>query len=180
MRLFFTFLLCLIGVAAHAADQQTLFGMKGEVDSICIITDDGGGFAWQVEIVFDEDGNVLEIDGVEVEVTRDSDGRLTSVTIEDEDEEGNPVLILTKLNYNRQNRVSRIESTSGNEKWSEKYVYDSAGLLIKKEFSGPEDTDTYTYQYVKTDKHGNWTKRIEKATMSGVAVEQTRNITYID
>lgn len=179
MRLFITFLLCLIGVFAHAADQENLFGLKGDVDSICTITDDSG-YAWQIEVVFDEDGNLLEVDGCEVVCKRDASGRLTEYTAEDEDELGNTITIVTTLSYNKRNRVAKTRYTSGSDTWTETYTYDPAGLLVKKEFSGPEENEIYTYKYIKTDKQGNWTERIETGTLSEVAVRQIRNITYVE
>lgn len=74
VRFIFLLIASMCGLFAQAGVKDLdMFGLKGPVDSICIIMNDAG-LEWQNEFTFDEHGMLVELDGMEVECTRDELG----------------------------------------------------------------------------------------------------------
>ena len=170
----------LFALSAHGAvNDLDMFGLKGAVDSICIIMDDAG-LEWQTEFAFDEDGMLIEIDGSEVECTRDKQGRISSITVEDavEDNEDEFTTIEMKLTYDSAGHVIKVTATSQGESWVQNYRYDSRGLLKEHDYDGADQDEAQKYEYLEFAAHGNWTLRHEKLESMDQTIVQKRNITY--
>ena len=168
------------GLFTYASDLD-MFGLKGPVDSVCIVMNDAG-LEWQTEFTFDENGLLIEIDGVEVSCERDVKGRMTSITVEEavEDDEDSYTTINMTIAYTPSGRVSKVTASSGDEVWTQTYSYDADGLLKELIYDSTEDKEVQQYTYLKFDEYGNWTQRQEKLQSMDRTVTQTRNITYID
>lgn len=174
-RLFYTLLL-LVGLSAHSKDLD-MFRLIGPVDSLCVEMNDAG-LTWLCEYSFDDDGFLIEVDGVEVNVDRDSSGLITDFIIEEDDEDNEPVTIETKITYDKAGRVTSTITMSPDEEWTETFTYNHEGLLVKREYKSVDSTEVFYYTYTKFDSLGNWTERHEKVSSLNQSIIQTRNITY--
>lgn len=168
------------GLFAYANDLS-MFGLKGPVDSVCIIMNDAG-LEWQTEFTFDEKGLLIEIDGVEVTCVRDSKDRIASIIVEEsvEDDEDAFTTIDMSLTYDTSGYVTKVTAKSGDETWTQTYKYDSKGLLTELVYDGGEENEIRQYVYLKFDEYGNWTERQERLQSMDSTITQTRNITYLD
>lgn len=180
MKAIILLLASLFAVSANGAvNDLDMFGLKGAVDSVCIIMNDAG-LEWQTEFTFDEDGMLIEIDGSEVECTRDKSGRIATIIVEDavEDNEDEFTTIEMKLTYDEAGRVVKVAAISDGESWVQNYRYDPKGLLKEHDYDGADQDETQKYEYLKFDSHGNWTLRHEKLKSMDQTIVQKRNITY--
>lgn len=111
MKAIYCLIISFCSLFAHANDLD-MFCLKGPVDSVCIVMNDAG-LEWQNEYVFDEQGNLIELDGEEFICERDADGRMKSVLLEDavEDDEEKFTTIEMTLSYNSDGRVNKVVST---------------------------------------------------------------------
>lgn len=171
--LFFISLVC-------RANDFGMFCISGPVDSICIVMNDAG-LEWQTEFTFDSDGFLIEIDGEEVECERDSEERITSITLTDyaEDDENSATTIQMRLFYDKSGRVVRTEAVSGDEQWVQHYIYDGQGRLKELRYDMNGEDEIRIYTYLKFDKFGNWTERTEKLRSMDQTIHQSRHITYL-
>lgn len=178
MKAIYCLIISFCSLFAHANDLD-MFCLKGPVDSVCIVMNDAG-LEWQNEYVFDEQGNLIELDGEEFICERDADGRMKSVLLEDavEDDEEKFTTIEMTLSYNRDGRVDKVVSTAGDETWTRNYRYNEKGLLKERDYDTSGDDEKLTYVYYKFDDHGNWTERLEKLGSMDQTIRQIRNITY--
>ena len=172
--LFFMSLIC-------KANDLPMFCLAGPIDSLCVVMDDAG-LEWQNEYTFDSDGSLIEIDSDEVDCERDSAGRISSITLIEatEDDEDTYTTIKMRLFYDKSGRVVRVEAVSGDEQWVQTYAYDSSGHLTEQcyNMNGVEEVRTYTY--LKHDRFGNWTERLEKLKSMDQTIRQCRNIIYLE
>lgn len=171
--LFFISLVC-------RANDFGMFCISGPVDSICIVMNDAG-LEWQTEFTFDSAGFLIEIDGEEVECERDSEERITSITLTDyaEDDENSATTIQMRLFYDKSGRVVRTEAVSGDEQWVQHYIYDGQGRLKELRYDMNGEDEIRIYTYLKFDKLGNWTERTEKLRSMDQTIHQSRHITYL-
>lgn len=171
-------LLFFISFACQANDLK-MFCLSGPVDSICIVMNDAG-LEWQTEYTFDTDGALIEIDGEEIDCKRDAEGRMTAITLIDtaEDDEESYTTISMRLFYDKAGHVVKSEAVSGDEQWVQTYVYDTKGLLKQHSYNMNGEDEIQTYTYLKFDKFGNWTERLEKSKSMDQTIRQIRNITY--
>lgn len=170
--------LCGLFAQAEVKDLD-MFGLKGPVDSICITMNDAG-LEWQTEYTFDEHGMLVELDGVEVECTRDEQGRMKTIIVEDavEDNEDAFTTIEMHLFYDNAGRVVKVTSMSADETWTQNYRYHHNGNLKERDYDSVDQDEMLTYVYLKFDDYGNWTLRHEKLASMDQTIAQTRNITY--
>lgn len=178
MKTIICLLISLFGLSVHAGDLE-MFCLKGPVDSVCVIMDDAG-LEWQNEYVFDESGNLIELDGEEVICGRDSDGRMTSISLEEavEDDEEKFTTIEMQLAYDQSGRVVKVVSTAADETWTQNFRYGPKGLLKERDYDTQSDDEKLTYVYRKFDEYGNWTERLEKLGSMDQTIRQIRHITY--
>lgn len=174
-HLFYTLLL-LVGLSAHSKDLD-MFRLVGPVDSLCVEMNDAG-LTWQCEYSFDDDGFLIEVDGVDINVERDRNGFITDFIIEEDDEDNEPITIETKITYDKAGRVTGTKTVSPDEEWTETFTYNHEGLLIKREYMSADSTEDFYYTYTKFDPLGNWTERQEKVSSLNQSIIQTRHITY--
>lgn len=168
----------LCSLCSHANDL-TMFCLKGPVDSVCIIMNDAG-LEWQTEFTFDEDGYLTELDGSEIDCTRDESGRMKSIIVEDalEDDEDSYTTIKMTLHYDATGHVVKVVSTSSDETWTQNYRYNKDGLTDERDYDSDNQDEIQKYVYLKFDNYGNWTERLEKFQSMDQVITQTRNITY--
>lgn len=178
MKLLFLLLASICSLFANANDLE-MFCLKGSVDSVCIIMNDAG-LEWQTEFSFDKDGKLVRIDDNEFDCKRDAKGRIASITVEDavEDDENVFTTIEMQLTYDNSGRVTKVRSTSTDETWEQIYRYDEKGLLKERGYDSADEDETLKYVYLKFDKHGNWTERLEKLSSMDQTIAQTRHIIY--
>lgn len=162
------------------ADDRSLFGVKGDVKHLEIENSDDDGVAFVLAIDFDNDGNIEGINGVAPDIVRDAEGRIMTVTVTDEDEEGAPLAVTTSLTYDSSGRVATA-TTSGDEgSWEYSYDYDPAtGFVARRTYSSMGESEHFTYEYAAgRDKNGNWISRIESADGAEFPLKQTLRLTY--
>lgn len=176
MKRLLLFILLLIGLSAHSKDLD-MFRLIGPVDSLCVEMDDAG-LTWQIEYLFDEDGFLIEFDGIKVDADRNDNNQITDFIIEEDDEDGETVTIETLIEYDKSGKVIKTITNSSGEEWSESFIYDTKGLLIKRIYESVDGKDIFTYVYNKFDSMGNWTERHEKLDSINQIIIQTRHITY--
>lgn len=174
-RLLFILLL-LTGLNGSSKDLD-MFSLNGPVDSLCVIMDDAG-LTWQTEFKFNQDGLLVEFDGIEIDTERDGHNRIVDFIIEEDDEDNEPVTIETKLEYDAAGRVIKTITTSPEEEWTETFIYDEKGRLKMREYTSVDATERFTYVYLKEDSNGNWTERQEKIASMDQVITQTRHIIY--
>lgn len=178
MKFLITILFTAIYSAAFSSDLE-MFQLKGAVDSICITSNDAG-LEWQTEFTFDEDGNLIEIDGEEFECERDAMGKIQSLVIEYAAEDDESVISTMELvlKYDSAGRVTSVESITPEEPLKHKYHYGDDGILRQKDEEFPDYTESITYTYLKYDSHGNWTERVEQLSSMNQSITQKREIFY--
>lgn len=179
MKVIYCLIISLCGLFARANDLD-MFCLKGPVDSLCVIMNDAG-LEWQNEFVFDEKGNLIEVDGEEFICERGADGRMQSIVLEEavEDDEDTFTTIEMKLTYDpATGRVEKVTSSSADETWTQLYRYDAKGLLKERSYDYSGEDEVWTYTYLKFDGHGNWTERLEKLGSMDQTIRQIRHITY--
>ena len=172
--LFIIFLLT--GISGHAKDLD-MFSLKGSVDSLCIIIDDAG-LTWQTEFKFDNNGYLIEFDGIKIDTERNELNQITDFIIEEDDEDSEPITIETILEYDSHGRVIKTTNISPDEEWTETFTYDDKGRLLSKVYESPYASEKFSYVYVKEDSKGNWTQRQEKIASTDQITTHTRNIIY--
>ncbi len=178
MRIFLALLFSVVYSMAHSSDLD-IFLLKGPVDSVCVTFNDAG-LEWQTEFTFDVDGNLIEIDGGEFDSTRDSSGRLKTLTIEypAEDDESVINAITLVVKYDSEGRVTAVESLTPDDPLKRKYFYDKDGRLQRVEEENPDYTESMTYTYLKFDSYGNWIERREKLGSMDQTIMQKREVFY--
>lgn len=135
VKFIFLLIASMCGLFAQAGVKDLdMFGLKGPVDSICIIMNDAG-LEWQNEFTFDEHGMLVELDGMEVECTRDELGRMKTIIVEDvvEDNEDAFTTIEMHLFYDNAGRVVKVTSMSADETWTQNYRYHHNGNLKERD-----------------------------------------------
>lgn len=180
VKFIFLLIASMCGLFAQAGVKDLdMFCLKGPVDSICIIMNDAG-LEWQNEFTFDEHGMLVELDGMEVECTRDELGRMKTIIVEDvvEDNEDAFTTIEMHLFYDNAGRVIKVTSMSADETWTQNYRYHHNGNLKERDYDSVDSDEMLTYVYLKFDDYGNWTTRQEKLASMDQTITQTRNITY--
>lgn len=163
------------------ADDRTMFGLKGDIATVTIENSDDDGIVWSTTVTFDADGLIEEIDGKVPSLERDSSGRLTRVTITEEDEDGQPVDVVTTLTYTLDTppRVATATTTSDEEQWSYTYSYTPDGLTATRTYSSGGDTEKFVYSYnAARDSHDNWVERTETADGAEFPLTQRLTATY--
>lgn len=179
MKSAYLVLLFLLTNFACKANDLDMFRLSGPVDSVCIIMNDAG-LEWQTEFTFDTNGILDGIDGEEIDCIRDDNGRITSITLIDaaEDDEESFTTIEMNLFYDNAGRVIRTTGMSADEQWSQRYIYDTNGLLKERTYDIVGEEEIQSYLYLKFDEYGNWTERLEKLQSMDQTIRQIRHITY--
>lgn len=164
-------------LTSQGADLD-LFGLSGKVKSLRIDYN-AEGLEWSAFYEFDADGRLTVVDDQAFTTDRDADGRITTFTLTEEDEDGSPQAIVTSVAYNPSGRVAATANTSLEEEWTDTYTYSPDGLVMKRAYKSPDDAETFTYVYDGScDSAGNWLQRTEQSETAGDAIVQTRTITY--
>lgn len=173
-------LLFAMSVMTAFADDRALFGVAGDIMHLEIENSDDDGVAFVLAVDFDENGNIVGVNDVRPEITRDPAGRIVTVTLADEDEEGEPLAVTTTLTYDANGRVAKA-STSGDEgSWDYLYEYDPAtGFVARRTYTSMGESERFTYDYsAKRDDRGNWVSRVETADGAEFPLTQTLRLTY--
>lgn len=164
-------------LTSQGADLD-LFGLSGNVKSLRIDYN-VEGLEWSAFYEFDADGRLTVVDDQAFTTDRDADGRITTFTLTEEDEDGSPQAIVTSIAYTPEGRVAVTANTSLEEEWTDTYTYSPDGLVAKRTYNSPDDAETFTYVYdTARDAAGNWLQRTEQSETAGDAIVQTRTITY--
>lgn len=163
---------------SHAAEPLTdkaIINVKGAVKSVTEKED-----FFELVYAFDANGKMTKYQSTTLTTAntkRDSQGRLESITLKEEDEFGEAYDAVTRFTYDAQGRLSkkRIENVYGS--WAEIYTYNAQGQLVGMETAESVEKIKFKYQYVAFDANGNWTKMIKSDAFNG-KVTITRKIVY--
>lgn len=176
MTRFIVILFLLTCISSNASDLK-MFSLNGEVDSVCVVTDDAG-LTWQSEYKFDNNGFLIEFDGIVVDANRDAQNHITDFIIDETEDENEPVTIETSLSYDSNGLVIKTVNSSPDDDWTETFTYDNRGRLIRRVYTGVDTNERFTYKYLQEDAKGNWTERQEIAASNNQILIQRREIFY--
>lgn len=176
----FAFVCVFATAAAYCQTQQSstdkaIINVKGAVKSVTEKED-----FFELVYAFDANGKMTKYQSTTLTAAntkRDSQGRLESITLKEEDEFGEVHDAVTRFTYDAQGRLSkkRIENVYGS--WAEIYTYNAQGQLVGMETAESVEKIKFKYQYIAFDANGNWTKMIKSDAING-KVTITRKIVY--
>lgn len=107
---------------------------------------------------------------------QDSNGNLLSVITINEQFH---VVIQFSAKYNTENQIVFSSNVLPNFKLTEKSEYNQSGYLSSKtSITNDDSKSVLTYEYLKTDEHGNWTKRKAITEGQGGYVIENRQVIY--
>lgn len=176
MKRLATILMAAAALTARA-DDRAMFVMAGDVARLVIIDVDGD-MEWEQTVDFDHEGHIATIDGRTPTVERDELDRPVSITLTDEDEDGEPVSVTTRLTYLGDTfSVSRAETLDATDEGNTSFIfrYDPAtGRTLSRTFAAMGEEQTFTYTYSASDLTGNWTERTERADGTDSSMTQRR------
>lgn len=177
--------LALLGFGVQGQDVK-MFGLKGPVSSLTVTYTECEN-VWQTAYSFDEQGNLVTVDNLPIEVKRDHQGRIISYTNEDEDEDGEIIKIPMSLTYSETDpwQVVKTVTQVDEDQWVDNYTYDSDSRLTHHRVEGPDEEGedliiVHLYAYgPENDANGNWLSRTETSE-DGIdpPVKQVRKIEY--
>ena len=149
----------------------TMCGVKGPVKSIS-----KGGFPLMENstVEFDESGKITYIEGCK-NIKR-KNGKITSFEYYHEEYD---CYFGAEIKYNN-DRPSKLFFGTDDGEWNVKFSYNSDGNIIYTISSFPEYGHSFSesYQYLKFDEYGNWTKRRVTDDAYSESNTETRTITY--
>ena len=157
--------LCALGCLSAMADDRGMFSLKGNVQEVTIETIEEALTVATV-VKFDKNGLIATIDNVEPLLTRDHQGRVHTVTLSDEDEDGELVNVVNTLIYGADGiHVEKYRQENPDETVIFTITYDAETGLPQTMSIANEGYDeppmVLTYTYTDFDSNGNWTKRTD-------------------
>ena len=184
--------LLVIGILNTYSNDRAICNVKGKVKSINLKTTIGHTprssrssgetfetFKFTEEGVWDELANPKQ--GVKLQAERDIKGRLIKVDASQNYDKG----YIMQWEYNDDGTVAKYIYQDNNGSLTHYYIY--SNKVIESEFVSGKQGDEHnvlqiTYDYLETDKYGNWTKR--KATVkddiSTKEFDESCEITYYE
>ena len=125
-------------------------------------------------VEFDESGKITYIEGCK-NIKR-KNGKITSFEYYHEEYD---CYFGAEIKYNN-DRPSKLFFGTDDGEWNVKFSYNSDGNIIYTISSFPEYGHSFSesYQYLKFDEYGNWTKRRVTDDAYSESNTETRTITY--
>ena len=160
---------------AEAAPDVRLHDLHGQVKSLHLYYDETNP-EWCFHITFSQQGEWLTTNGdtpikefFNKTLQRDAEGRLTALRHE---VEGTCEIEDDTYTYNDQGLLATARFADDMGTNTETYTYDTDGNLTQMvshivEAEEGESTTTTRYRILKTDSHGNWTRREATDTNGG-------------
>ncbi len=165
-------------LTGQADDRTSMFGIRGEVSQARLESADGEDSFTLWVVDFDEDGQIVAVNDAEPRITRDARGLVTEIITVEEDEDGQPVDIVTRLTYNDKPRVVAAETLTDEDRWTFTYKYDDKGHMTERTYHSNGDREVFAVTYpAADDADGNWTERNETADGAEYPVVQRLKLT---